>query len=135
MRIFWRKIILLFVVSLFLSCLAVAKSLPASHPRPVHFSKISHKNLLKIYREAERSVVEIDTDAAQGSGVVVGKEGVIVTNYHAEEASFSRQKLDPKFYEVKAELNELAALSNSGFSSARSPFEQHLQFTSVFIDY
>ena len=36
---------------------------------------------------------------------------------HAEEASFSRQKLDPKFYEVKAELNELAALSNSGFSS------------------
>lgn len=322
MRIFWRKIILLFVFPLFLFCFASAQSLPASHPRPVHFPKISQKNLLKIYREAERSVVEIDTDAAQGSGVVVGKEGVIVTNYHviqgartavvrtmegqtipvqgilevdkshdlvilktkpskalvpiklgdsshvtigekiiavgnpegyqdtisegivsgfrlrfgqiywgfklfqitapispgssggallnqkgeligitsagyvseaqnlnvaipinyvkpmipsrhfyliekftgkkkvsteqkfspqflkayfymtgnflnvmtelvhAEEASFSRQKLDPKFYEVKAELNELAALSNSGFSSDRSPFEQHLQFTS-----
>lgn len=48
------------------------------------FAKTPSKEKLTsdIFREEGKSVVEIETDNAQGSGVLITKSGIIVTNYH-----------------------------------------------------
>lgn len=43
----------------------------------------------EIFREEGKSVVEIETDEGQGSGVVISKDGMIVTNFHVIDGAHS----------------------------------------------
>lgn len=73
-RIFW-----LGLCTLLWLCEADSKLVQSS---PKHAFTAPKKSALDVIHDAERAVVMIMTDAGQGSGVVIGKNGIIVTNFH-----------------------------------------------------
>jgi S1-C subfamily serine protease len=74
------------------------------------YAKISTKKLEKspknlvtqIYQMDGKAVVEIETDQNQGSGVIVSKNGIIVTNYHVIQGASSAvaKMLNGKVYPI-----------------------------------
>ncbi len=97
---------------------SLGRVLPICLALTLFLAAVAHAaELVDVVRQVENSVVRVNTDVAVGSGVIVGDEGLILTNYHVIEGARrveivlrSGQKLTCSGYLIVDPTHDLAAL-------------------------
>ncbi len=82
--------------------------------------------LVEVVKTVEPSVVRIDTDSGHGSGVIVGEDGLVITNYHVIEGARDvsvqlreGKKFAATGYLVIEPTHDLALIKVKGLPSGR----------------
>jgi len=85
------------------------------------------KDLVELVGKIEHSVVRIDTDLGQGSGVVIDDRGVVLTNFHVVEGATKAmvslrdgKLMKVSGYLVADSLHDLAVLKVDAFDKPRA---------------